>query len=139
MPKNLIARIRFMENVDVWHGPDAIDRDRFREAFFWASAEFDPGAKLDIQVMVIHCDKESGAFMRIGPYPAAISSPSNPARPMPYEAWVVGKVTDVIMMNVLTNIFANALKMDKKEASILGQTALKHLQSTVSVKELERK
>lgn len=139
MPKQLAARVRFLENVDTWGGKDSLDRERFLQAFYWASSEFDSAASLDIRIIVVHCDKETGEFMHVGAYPVGIYYP-NPGSKSPYEVWLVGKVTDQMIAVAFTNIYAKALNMtDKKAAAAIGQKVLNRLQSTVSVKELERK
>lgn len=139
MPKKLAANVRFLENVDTWGGKDAIDRERFLEAFYWASDEFDPLGKIDAHIIVLHCDKEMGEFAQVGTYPVAIRYAADPKSKLPYEVWFVGRVTDAMMMVAFTNIYAKALGLDTKAAAQIGQRAMKHLQSTVSVKQLERK
>jgi hypothetical protein len=139
MPKKFSERIRFIEPVEVWGTKDALDRNRFMEAFYWASSEFDPGAKLDFQIAVIHGDKGLGEFMRIGAYPGTVFYRAKDTKPQTFEIWMFGKATDAAMIALLSNVFANALSLDDKTSFALGQKAYTHLQSTVSVKQLERK
>lgn len=128
--QSLAQNVRF---IDIAEKP--LKQDRFLEAIYWTADAFQVSEKPIPKFIVIHVEKQLGDFIGAKPYPVAVWTERNQDAPNIYEIWLVGRVTDAMMITALGRAFQSEYNLDEARMFDCEKTAFKHLQSTISVSE----